>query len=93
VSAYKHNSYFAVSVEPGEQHVCANLQSSHSAGLVVTLAHFTAEPGKDYYFRTRFLVTGRIGAAPPYVDLDPVDSDEAQYLIASYPLSISQPKK
>jgi len=93
VGAYKNNSYLTVSVEPGERHVCAGIQSNYSAGLVLALTHFTAEPGKVYYFRTRFHDNGRIGSAPPYVDLDPVDVDEAQYLIASYPLSVSQPKK
>ena len=38
-----------------EHHVCANVQSDKSEGLLVALAHFTAEPGKVYYFRTRFL--------------------------------------
>ena len=61
--------------------------------MILALAHFTAEPGKVYYFRTRFHDSGRIGAAPPYVDIDPVDSDEARYLLASYPMSVSQPKK
>ena len=41
VGASKNSSYFAVSVEPGEHHVCANVQSfrGHPVGLV----HFTAE--------------------------------------------------
>jgi hypothetical protein len=42
VGAYKHNSYLSVSVEPGERHVCVNVQPD-SLGLVA-LAHFTAEP-------------------------------------------------
>ncbi len=93
VGAYKQSSYFSVSVEPGEHHVCANVQSNFSFGKLVSLAHFTAESGKVYYFRTRFhgaVVTARV---PAYLDLDPFDSDEAEYLITSYPLSVSQPKK
>jgi hypothetical protein len=43
----------------------------------VKLVHFTAEAGKVYYFRS----------------LEQADSDEAKYLIANYPLSISTPKK
>jgi len=93
VGAYKHNSYFAVSVDPGEHHLCAKLQSSHVAGRVLTLAHFMAEPGTTYYFRTRFPRLGQISNAPSYVDLQLIDSDEGKYLIASYPLSIAQPKK
>ena len=35
---------------------------------------------------------GDLYPAPPYVDLDPVDSDQAKYMIDSFPLSVSQPK-
>jgi len=55
VGAYKNNSVFTVSVLPGEQHLCANVQSSFDPGLIFSFAHFTAEAGKVYYFRTRFL--------------------------------------
>jgi hypothetical protein len=89
VGANQHNSYFSVSVEPGEHHVCAN-QQSHLSRLSrrVAFAHFTAEAGKVYYFRTRvFGDTNQV-----LFDIDPVDSDQAKYLIASYPLSVSRPK-
>jgi hypothetical protein len=100
VGAYKNNSYFAIFVEPGEHHICANVQSNFSEGQVLAFAHFTAEPGRVYYFRTRFL-NGIIHLPrqipgyppPPYLELDPADSDEAKYLIASYPLSVSTPKQ
>lgn len=86
VGANKQNSYFSVSVEPGEHHVCANL-SPHFSPHSVAFAHFTAEAGKVYYFRTRpFLAKDQL------LNIDPIDSDEAKYLIASYPLSVSQPK-
>ena len=89
VGADQHNSYFFVSVEPGEHHVCANRQSRFAwANQMVALAHFTAEPGKIYYFRTRTF--GDKDQA--LLDLDPIDSDQAKYLIASYPLSVSHPK-
>lgn len=94
VGAYKRNSYFTVSVEPGEHHVCANVQSNSSAGTLLALAHFTAEPGKVYYFRTQFLAgTRALYPAQSLLALDPLDSDEAKYLIASYPLSVSQTNK
>jgi hypothetical protein len=55
---------------------------------MIALAHFTAEAGKVYYFRTR-----AFGDKDQWLlDLDPVDSDQANYLIASYPLSVSHPK-
>lgn len=94
VGAYKQNSYFTVSVQPGERHMCVNVQANSSVGKLVELAHFTAEAGKVYYFRTRFVGGIRtLYPAPPYLDLDRVDSDQAKYLIAYYPLSVSHPKK
>ncbi len=91
VGANHHNSYLSFTVEPGECHLCANWQS-HFARLsgLVGLAHFTAEAGKVYYFRTRAFEAYK-GAA--YLDLDPIDSDLGKFLVASYPLSISHPKK
>lgn len=90
VGANQHNSYFSVTIDAGEHHLCANPQS-HFASVTryVALAHFTAEPGKTYYFRTRMLGD----KDSPAFDLDQVDSDQAEYLIAAYPLSVSSPKK
>jgi hypothetical protein len=82
------NSYFSVSVEPGEHHVCVTLQSS----LVqqrVELAHFTAEPGKAYFYRTRLIMSRSV----ELLELNPIDGDQVQYLIDSFPLSVSSPKK
>jgi hypothetical protein len=95
VGAVQHNSYFSVSVEPGEHHVCASPQShfwsatsEKYASLRLALSHFTAEAGKIYYFRTR--VFG--GELQQLFEMDAVDGDQAKYLIASYPLSVSHPK-
>ncbi len=55
-------------------------------GKTVEFAHFTAEAGKVYYFRWRYSSGGDLLLAP-------VDSDEAKYQIAQFPLSISNPKK
>jgi hypothetical protein len=88
VGANHGNSYFSVSVEPGEHHVCVTLQSSLVAQRV-ELAHFTAEAEKVYYYRTQ-LVTSR---SVELLELEPIDSDQGKYLIATFPLSVSQPKK
>jgi hypothetical protein len=106
VGAYKDNSWFFISVQPGEHHVCANVQSHFSVGQLVALAHFTAEAGKAYYFRTRFLgglippeLTGgnkswnHESPPPPYLDLDLVDSDQGEYLVASSPQSVWKSSK
>jgi hypothetical protein len=80
VGANKHNSYFSISVQPGEHHLCA------SPGAMTGFLQLTAEAGKTYYFRTRYISTeGQL-----VFDFEPVDSDQARYLIASYPLSISR---
>jgi hypothetical protein len=86
VGANKNSSYFAVSIEPGERHVCANVQSfrGHPVGLV----HFTAETGKTYYFDGR-VVYG--ATSDLYFFLGAVDSDQGKYLIGSLPLSMSTP--
>jgi hypothetical protein len=89
VGANQHNSYFFMSVDPGEHHVCAN-QQSHISRLsqLMAFAHFTAEEGKVYYFRTRAFG----GINQVLFEIDPVDSDQAKYLIGSYPLSVSHSK-
>ena len=82
------NSYFSVSVEPGEHHVCVYLQSSLFAQRV-ELAHFTAEAEKVYYYRTRLVLSRSV----ELLELDPIDSDQGKYLIATFPLGVSSPKK
>jgi hypothetical protein len=87
VGGNKDDSYFSVPIEPGEHHVCANVQSH--LGHPMELLHFIAEAGKIYYFRERIVPT----PYGVYLFFDPVDSDEAKYLMESYPLSVSRPKK
>ena len=82
------NSYFSVSVEPGEHHVCADLQTSIYDNRT-EFAHFRAEAGKVYYYRTRLVMS----RAVELLELDPIDSDQGRYLISYYPLSISHPRK
>jgi hypothetical protein len=89
VGANKKSSYFAASVEPGEHHVCADVRTPRGIpGVPVGFLHFTAEAGRVYYFDARVVY-----GAESYLFLGAVDSDQAKYLIASYPLSISTPKK
>jgi guanyl-specific ribonuclease Sa len=87
VGAERNNSYFTVSVEPGEHHVCADLRSTGED--VTELAHFTAEAGKRYFFRDRIIPT----PYGYYLLFDPVDSDQAMTLIDSFPLSVWRAKK
>lgn len=87
VGANHADSYFSVPVTPGEHHVCAALQSV-LVDQRVELAHFTAEAGKLYAFRTRLLMSRDV----ELLELTPIDSDQARFLVASYPLARSRAK-
>jgi len=87
VGATHGNSYFSASVDPGEHHLCATLQSSAASGL--ELAHFTAAADTVYYYRSRLV----IAAGLSLLELAPVDSDQGKYLVASFPLAVASPKK
>jgi hypothetical protein len=86
--ANKESSYFPIAIDPGEHHICVMVQSSLVDNFV-ELAHFTAEPGKAYYYRTRILLARGL----EYLELMPIDSDQGRYLITSVPLSIPKTKK
>jgi hypothetical protein len=88
VGANHGDSYFAVGVDPGEHHVCATLQTS-LMGQRVELAHFSAEAGKAYYFRTRLILSSSV----ELLEFAPIDSDQGSYLAGIFPLSESKPKK
>ena len=87
VGANKNSSYFAVSVEPGERHVCADVRTPRGIpGVPAGFLHFTAEAGRVYYFDARVVYAGE-----SYLFLGAIDSDQAKYLVASLPLSVSTP--
>lgn len=87
VGANKNDSWFSVAINPGEHHLCVNAQS-RLFGHVMEFAHFTAEAGHVYFFRTRnFMWQSR------RLEFGPADRDQALYMIESYPLSISHPNK
>jgi len=91
VGANRHNSYSSFAVDPGVRHLCVELQSRLAiASRFVGLAHFTAQAGTVYYFRAR---TMTVGGKRAFLDLEPIDSDQGEFLVASYPASISRPKK
>ena len=93
VGATQANSYFYVSVDPGEHHLCANWQSFVGAGPIRPTAalHFTAEAGKAYCFSAQDIF--RTDHPPAEVVLEALDTDEAQLLMSSFAFSTSQPKK
>ncbi|MGD0155715.1 MAG: hypothetical protein ABSB50_06440 [Terracidiphilus sp.] len=88
------DSWFAFSVAPGEHHLCATLQSSFAAQVAqvaqrVELAHFAAEAGKSYYFRTRLVLSDSV----ELLEFVPIDSDQGEYLVSTFPMATAKPKK
>jgi len=102
VGATHANSYFYVSVAPGEHHLCASWQSdvgSDTSALSTAASHFTAEGGKTYYFQARDYARrdhgAFFGSAGFFaeVTLEPVDTDEGEVLMNSFAFSSSHAKK
>lgn len=85
------SSYLSAIVPAGEHHLCADWQSIVflSSRPRPALDSFTAEAGKTYYFRARAVYMKGVTT----IDLDPMNPDEGQSMIASSPASISRPKK
>jgi len=87
IGANHGDSWFALPVEPGEHHVCVALQSS-LVDQRVELAHFNAEPGQIYYYRTRLVLSGEV----ELLELGPIDSDQGKYFVGMFPMSLAKPK-
>jgi hypothetical protein len=90
MGANQGSSYTFFPADPGERHLCVNWQSRLGwRSRAFAMANFTAEAGHVYYFHTRISVSRYIYA----FDLEPVNSDEGKYLVASSAFSVSHPKK
>jgi hypothetical protein len=93
VGATQSSSYFYVSVDPGEHHVCAKWQTivGLREGHLAAAAHFTAEAGKIYWFRVKnswWRETERAN-----MKLEPLDSDEGLLLASKFAYCTSREKK
>jgi hypothetical protein len=62
-------------------------------GIKMAALHFTAEPGKAYYFRVKDWSPGTVHGRMGEVDFQPLDSDEGQLLATKYAFANSTPKK
>jgi hypothetical protein len=93
IGATHSNSYFYLSIDPGEHHICAKWQAFVGIGPArrSAAAHFIASSRSIYFFRARNHWGEHQGA--PGVDLHPVDSDEAQLLMSTFAFSTLRPKK
>ena len=90
--AYKSDSYFVASVDPGLHHLCADVQTTAVTAQATVLLHLTAEPNHVYYFRTSF--PGGLNTQYPiygYLTFEQPDSDQALFLLGRYPLSVATP--
>ena len=85
----RHNPYTTFSVTPGEHHLCVNWQSSLDfLAKATNLAHLNVEADKTYYYRVRKWSS----QTEVFVDLSPVDSDQARLLLALQP-AVARNKK
>jgi Protein of unknown function (DUF2846) len=92
VGATHSNSYYTLSVTPGEHHVCAIWQKKVNLfqGLKSSALHFTAEGGKVYFFRVENSWVNTQDVAT--LRLEPIDIDEGKLLIAKRQMTTSQPE-
>ena len=97
VGANRGNSYLFFPTEPGEHHLCTDwISELLPAGRLLSLANFTAEAGRVYYFRVR--TTGgpssymRHSDRSASIDLEMINGDEGKFLVASSAWSNSQPQ-
>src|SRR5580692_1011497 len=88
------NSYFYVTVDPGEHHLCASWQGFVGLGPQRREAalRLTAEAGNNYYVRSKDIYNSKEKTLPGVL-LKPLDSDEGVLLINQFSLSTSNPKK
>jgi len=93
MGATRSNSYVSFSVNPGEHHLCTNWQSHFKRlSREAAFTSFTAEAGKRYYFRARVTYNSAYNGTSMSLDLEPINPDEGQFLVASNGLSVSHPK-
>jgi hypothetical protein len=92
VGATKANSYFYVSVNPGEHDLCSSWQSApvFNTGHTAAAARFTAVGGQTYYFLVRDSYE-RKRQLPAEIELKLVDDAEGQLLASQFSLSTSHP--
>lgn len=93
VGANYGTSYLFFAVDPGEHHLCSDWQSFPplTPHVQPSLASLTAQAGQTYYFRARIIQHS--GNGPWTLDLERIDSDEGQLLVATSPISGYRQKK
>lgn len=85
IGATRNRSYLAISVNPGDHHLCAQWNSTLQKRLPA-LSNLKAEAGKTYYFRARIMYPGGL-------DFHQLDPDEGNLLISRSQSVIATAKK
>jgi hypothetical protein len=98
LGATRGDSYIFLSVDPGDHHLCAEWTSEFiPGGHLFSLAKISAEPGETYYFRARTSGSASNDQSSsrmlPTLDLNLVDTDAGQLLVAGAAFSDSRAKK
>jgi hypothetical protein len=88
MGANKGDSYFTLSVPPGEHHLCVDWQANFGPTKEkYSLLSFTAEAGGVYYFQAKVTVISE--AAERSLILTRLSEDEGKYRVKASPFSIA----
>lgn len=87
VGADRGSSYLFLELDPGEHHLCVNWQSKfRRLSKLVSVTQLIVQPNRTYYFRARILTRDIYEGSSWYtLDLEPIDVDKAELLLAQYP--------
>ncbi len=98
MGATRGESYIVFASDPGDHHLCADWISDFvPGGRLVSLAKLSVQAGETYCFRARTSGSPSSDRSSsrmlPTLDLNLVDADEGQLLVAGAAFSDSHPKK
>ncbi|MGA7831373.1 MAG: hypothetical protein WCA21_10455 [Terracidiphilus sp.] len=93
--ATKGDSYFTVTVDPGDHNLCASMQSAPNRmkKTFTQMASFTAEAGKIYYFEAAVNVIGNMNMGIASFDFSQLAEKDGKYRIKAWKFATSKPKK
>ena len=78
-----NNCYLYGTVSPGEHTV-----KVASGGAASEVVHFTAEPGKNYYFTVKIkVIVTLIGGGPTPLQIDPISETKGQSYVRQFKLT------
>jgi hypothetical protein len=95
VGANRGDSYFTVSVDPGEHNLCASMQSAPSRmkKTFTQMASVTAEAGRVYYFEAQVNVIGGQNIGIAEFGFSQLSDTEGKYRLKAWRYATSKPKK